>query len=36
MSSHLPRFKDSFTLIKEENGVIDLGLTKDELKILPS
>ena len=36
MSPHLPRFKDGLTLIKEENGVIDLGFTEDELKILPS
>ena len=36
MPSHLPRFKDSLTLIKEEDGVIDLGLAEDELEVLPS
>jgi len=29
-------FKDGFTLIKEQNGVIDLSLSENELEILSS
>lgn len=36
MASFFPTLKDGFTLIKEKNGIIDFGLTKDELEILPS
>ena len=36
MSSLLPRLKDGLTLVKEQNGVVDLGLPEDELEILSS
>ena len=36
MATFLPCLKDGLTLIKEEDGIIDLGLPKDEFKVLPS
>ena len=36
MTSFLTRFKNGFTFIKEQDGVIDLGLSENELEILSS
>ena len=35
MAAFLSGLKDGFTLIEEQDGVIDLGLTKYELEVLP-
>ena len=35
-ASLLSGLKDGLTLIKEQDGVIDLGLSEDELEVLPS
>ena len=36
MSSFLPRLKDGLTLVKEQNGVVDLGFPEYELEVLSS
>ena len=35
MAAFLPRLKDGLTLVKEQDGIVDLGLTEYELEVLP-
>ena len=35
MAAFLPRLKDGFALVKEQDGVVDLGLAEYELEVLP-
>ena len=36
VTSLLPRLKDGLTLVKEQDGVVDLGLPEDEFEVLTS
>lgn len=36
MPSFLPCLKDGLTLVKEQDGIVDLGLSEYELEILSS
>ena len=36
MTSSFSGLKNGLTLIKEEDSIVDLGLSEDELEVLPS